>query len=284
MSKIRIVTDSAISMDPIEGERLGIVVAPLSVSVNGKEYKDYIELTPKVLHQALRDKAELKTSQPNLGMLQEIMEELKKEELDEIIVFPLSRHLSGTYQAFVLSALQNEMSNVTIVDTGSLVGPQRYVVLKAAEMVKQGKSKEDILAFSSKVFNHTVSFVVPQNLDQLKRSGRISSAAATLSNLLKLKVGLILENRGTAIEKFETARTDGKLFAAIAKKMEEVGFNPDTYKIFIPHSDGLEEAKKFVEFITKLYPDVEIEYLELPAVVAAHAGLKTFAIQIVYKG
>lgn len=283
MSKICIVTDSAISMSPAEAKELGVIVAPLSVMVDDREYKDYVELSIPQLYQFLRDKADIKTSQPNLGMLQEIMGELKAAQYDEIIVFPLSRHLSGTYQAFVLSTLQNEMTNVTIVDTGTLVGPQRYVALKAAEMAQAGKTKQQILTFAEKVFNDTVSFVVPETLDQLKRSGRISSAAATLSALLKLKVSLILENRGTAIGKFETARTDGKLYSAITDKLRSIGFNPKTHKVYISHADGLDQAEKFVDHLSKTFPGTEVEYIELPSAVAAHAGLKTYAIQMVLK-
>lgn len=283
MSKICIVTDSAVSMSPSIAKEHNIVLAPLSITVNGKEYKDYVELEPAQLYQFLREKADIKTSQPNLGMLQEIMSELKAAEYDDILVFPLSRHLSGTYQAFVLSALHNEMSNVTIVDTGTLVGPQRYVALKAAEMVSEGKTKQEILTFADKIFNDTVSFVVPDNLDQLKRSGRISSAAATLSSLLKLKVSLILENRGIAIGKFETARTDGKLFSGITDKMKELGCHADTHKVYIPHADGLPEAQKFANHLTSVFPGIEVEYLELPAAVVTHAGLKTFAVQLVLK-
>lgn len=283
MSKICIITDSAISMDPTEAKALGVIVAPLSVMVNGREYKDYIELDTRQLHQFLREKADIKTSQPNLGLLQEIMGELKSANYDDVIVFPLSRHLSGTYQAFVLSTLQNEMTNVTIVDTGTLVGPQRYVALKAAEMAAQGKSKQQILTFAERVFNDTVSFIVPETLDQLKRSGRISSAAATLSAILKLKVSLILENRGTTIGKFETARTDGKLYSAITDKMKAIGFNPKSHMVFVPHADGLEQAEKFVVHLQREFPGVEVEYLELPAAVSAHAGLKTYAVQIVLK-
>jgi DegV family protein with EDD domain len=283
MSKICIVTDSAISMGPLESKELGVIVAPLSVMVNGREYKDYIDLDIPQLHQFLREKADIKTSQPNLGLLQEIMSELKAADYDEIIIFPLSRHLSGTYQAFVLSSLQNEMTNVTIVDTGTLCGPQRFVALRAAAMASEGKSKQQILTFAEKVFNDTVSFIIPETLDQLKRSGRISSAAATLSALFKLKVSLILENRGTSIEKFETARTDGKLYSLITDKMSNIGFSPKTHKVFVPHADGLELAEKFVAHMEKVFPGVEYEYLELPSAVSAHAGLKTYAVQLVLK-
>jgi DegV family protein with EDD domain len=283
MSKICIVTDSAISMGPEEAKEFGVVVAPLSVMVDGREYKDYVELSIPKLYQFLREKADIKTSQPNLGLLHDLMSELKAADYDDIIIFPLSRHLSGTYQAFVLSALQNEMTNVTIVDTGTLVGPQRYVSLKAAEMARMGKSKQEILTFAEKIFNDTVSFVIPETLDQLKRSGRISSAAATLSALLKLKVSLILENRGTSIGKFETARTDGKLYLAITDKMSQLGFNAKSYKVFVPHADGLAQAEKFVEHMAKVFPGVEYEYIELPSAVAAHAGLKTYAVQLVLK-
>ncbi len=284
MPKIAIVTDSTISMSPSEAEKLGVYVAPLSIIVNGTEYRDYVELSNTDLYRYLAEKADIKTSQPNLGMLHELMEKLKAEKFDEIIIFSLSKNLSGTYQSFVLSSLQSDMKNVTVVDSGTISGPLRYVVLRAAELAAEGKSKQEILNFADRVFHDTVTFIVPHNLDQLKRSGRVSSSAAALSALLKIRIALWIDNRAISIEKFDTARTEGKLFSLIIKKMIDRNVTAETHKIFIPHCDGVEEALRFITQLEKEIPGIQTEIIELPSAVATHVGLKAFGAQTTLLG
>ena len=67
MSKICIITDSSVSLFPEEAKKLGIEIAPLSVMVDGVEYKDFLDIGPKEIINALNAKKDLKTSQPNLG-------------------------------------------------------------------------------------------------------------------------------------------------------------------------------------------------------------------------
>lgn len=283
MRKICIVTDTASGLTSNEAIVNNIVLVPLSVLVNGKEYQDYFELTYNKLNDFLRAKADIKTSQPNLGLLNEVMVNLKSKDYDDILIFPISSKLSGTYQAFILATLQNQMTNVSIVDTGTLVGSQRYVTLCAAEMAKAGKSKEEIINVIMRILRETITYVLPENLDQLKRGGRISSNAATLSSLLKVKIGLVLGNYGDAFEKFATTRTDEKLFQTIFESMKKEGFNVDSHKAYILHAEGIPKLDKFISSFNRAFPNANYEIYDLPSVIAAHAGLNTVAIQFIQK-
>ncbi len=279
MSKIVIVADSSIGISLEKAKQLGIEVAPLSIIIDGKEYQDQVEMTAEQLVGLLKDKAVPTTSQPNLGLLDKMMKQLKQGGFDQIIVFSLSSYLSGTYQAFRLAATDNEIENIEIVDALTLAGPVKDVVLKAAEMAKAGATKEEILAMANTVFAMTRSFLFPHTLDQLKRGGRVSPAVATLSSLLKIKPLLVLENGGTTIEKFGTARTEAKIFDMILDEYEKQGIKPGVNKLHVLHCDGLDIAEKFVALAKTRLGDIEFDVAELPAVLAAHAGVKSLAVQ-----
>jgi len=279
MKKILIVTDSTICMDINEAKEMGIIIAPLSVILEGKEYQDQVELSSADLVNKLKEKAAPKTSQPNLGLLDEMMKKFKEEDYDHIIVFALSSNLSGTYQAFRLAAAQNDLRNIDIVDTLTLAGPQRAVVLKAAEMAKGGASKEDILNMAQKAFKNTVSYLYPETLEQLKRGGRVSPAAAALSSLLKIKALLILENGATTIEKMGTARTETKIFEMLLESLEQHQVSAKTHKLYLLSCEAMDTIDRFKEAATKKFGDIHYEVYELPAVLAAHAGLGTIAVQ-----
>lgn len=279
MSKICIVTESSTGISREEAEKLNIVVAPLSIIVDEIEYQDQVEMTTNQLAKLLKEEKVPSTAQPNLGLLDEMMEKLKKGKYKDIIVITLSSHMSGTYQAFRLAAHTHNMDNVTVVDTLSIAGPVKDIAIKAAIMAKNKASKEEILAMAQGIMDMTKSYLFPNTLDQLKRGGRVSATAARLSSLLKIKPLLMLENGGTTIEKEATARTDAKIFDIIVKGFVDDGIQVGKNKLHVLHCEGLEIAEKFIEVANKTFEGIEIEVAELPAVLAAHAGIKSIAVQ-----
>ena len=191
----------------------------------------------------------------------------------------LSSHLSGTYQAFRLAADTHEMNNVTVVDTLSVAGPVKDIAIRAGMMAKNNASKDEILSMAQAIIDMTKSYLFPNTLDQLKRGGRVSSTVATLSSLLKIKPLLMLANGGTTIEKEATARTDSKVFDMIVQGFMDDNIQVGVNKLHVLHCEGLEIAKKFIEVANKTFEGIEIEIAELPAVLAAHAGIKSIAVQ-----
>jgi DegV family protein with EDD domain len=279
MSKICIVADSSTNIDLQQAKQLGIEIAPLSIIVNDKEYQDQVDMSPAELIALLKEKAVPTTSQPNLGLLDGMMKNLKSQNFDHIIVFTLSSFLSGTHQAFRLAATDNDIENIDIVDSLTIAGPLKDVVLKAAEMAKAGATKEEILAMAKTVFSMTTSFLFPNTLDQLKRGGRVSPAVAALSSLLKIKPLLMLKNGGTTIEKFNTARTETKIFDLMLDEFESQEVKAGTHKVHVLHCEGLDVAESFISNLKTRFGDIAVEVSELPAVLAAHAGIKSIAVQ-----
>lgn len=279
MSNILIVTDSTICMTVEEAKASGIEMVPLSVLVDGQEYRDQVNLSSAELVAKLRAKAVPKTAQPNLGLLDELMKQWKAENYDHIIVFSLSAHLSGTYQAFRLAATENDLTNITIVDTLTLAAPLRHVTVRAVEMVRAGASVDDILAMGKAVFDDTVSYLYPETLEQLNRGGRVSNGVTLLSSLLKIKPILVLENAGVKIDKLGTARTETKVFDMIIEDLKKNNITKETHKLYVLHCEALDTANRAKDALVAAFGDIALETLELPAVLAAHAGLGTIAIQ-----
>lgn len=167
MPKILIVTDSSASIDLDVAKQHGIEIVPLSVELEGKVYRDQLDMSGAELIEKLKQKAAPKTSQPNLGYVNDLMVKWKSEGWDDIIIFSLSSNLSGTFQGYNLAKMDNDMDNVTIVDTFTLAGPLRDITFKAATMVKEGKSKEEILAMAQTVIDMTQGFLIPETLINL---------------------------------------------------------------------------------------------------------------------
>jgi DegV family protein with EDD domain len=283
MAKICIVTDSSVALYPEEALKLGIEIAPLSVIIKGKEYKDLLDISPKEIIDTLRAGDDITTSQPNLGFLDAMMERLKGENYDDIIVFSIAGYLSGTYQAFRLAATTHDLKNIHIIDTLSAAGPIRHVAIEARKMADAGASVEEILAYADKVFKDTITYILPDNLNQLRKGGRVKGSVAALSNLLKIKLCLYISADVTTIEKFDTNRTEVKLFNSIYEDMKKRGFSAKTHKVYLPQCDALGRLNSFKAFLDEKEPGVDAEVIILPAGIAAHVGLNTYGIQTALK-
>ncbi len=283
MSKICIITDSSVSLFPEDAKRLGIEVAPLSVIVDNVEFKDFIDIGPKQIIEALQAKKSLKTAQPNLGFLDEMMERIKNENYDHILVFSIASYLSGTFQAFRLAATNHDIENITFVDSRSAAASIRHVAIKAREMADKGVSIETILTYADRVFKDCKTYILPDNIDQLVRGGRVKGPVAALINLLKVKLGLYIDYNVNTIEKFDTARTEAKLFTAVIEDMVKRGVSAKTHKVYFPECDASGRIDSFVKLMDESIPGCETEVIILPAGVAAHVGLNAFGIQAVLK-
>lgn len=283
MPKICVVTDSSVSLFPNEAKKLGLEIAPLSIIVNGQEYKDLIDITPADIIEALEAGKEITTSQPNIGLLDELFERLKKENYDHIIAISIASYLSGTFNAFRLAAANHDMTNVTVIDSKSASGPIRHVALEARRMADAGKSVQEIVDFAKKVFDNSKTYILPDNLDQLRKGGRVKGAVATLSNLLKIKLCLYIDAHVDTIEKFGTNRVELKLFQEIYEDMKKQGFSAKTHKVYIPECAATDRVANYTKFLLSQEPGTDVEVIVLPAGISAHVGLNTFGIQIALK-
>lgn len=282
MPKIAIVTDSSTAITPEEAKALGIFVAPLAVFIDGKDYMDFVNVQPTDIVEALKARKDIKTSQPNVGALDELFQKLKAEKYDHIIAISISSALSGTFQSFRLAASSNEIDNFTLIDTLSAASPLRHTAKEAKKMADAGKSVDEIVAFVEKVVKDSMTYILPDSLDQLIHGGRVKGATAVLGQLLKIKLCLKIEYNVPAIEKFDTARTDVKLFQAIVEDFGKRNFKPATHKVYLPQCESMARVEAFKAYLDDKIPGFEYEVIALPAGIAAHTGF-AFGVQPVLK-
>ena len=282
MPKIAIVTDSSTAITPEEAKALGIFVAPLAVYIDGKDYMDFINVQPSDIVEALKARKNIKTSQPNVGALDELFQKLKAEKYDHIIAISISSALSGTFQSFRLAAASNEIENFTLIDTLSAASPIRHAAKEAKKMADAGKSVEEIVAYVEALSKDSISYILPDTLVQLIHGGRVKGATAVLGQLLKIKLGLKIEYNVPNIEKFDTARTDVKLFQAIVDDFGKRNFTPATHKVYLPQCESMTRVEAFTNFLNDKIPGFEFEITALPAGIAAHTGF-AFGVQPVLK-
>ena len=153
----------------------------------------------------------------------------------------------------------------------------------ALEFAQQGLSKEDIVKEVEKKVVNSASLIVPNDIQHLKRGGRLTPVAAAAANLLKIKPILKIDpSTNGRIDVIDKVRTEKK---AISKVVDDVC---DVIKdaqgdIFVIHSDCLSKAEEIQEEIRKRCPNANVHCNLICAVISAHTGLDCIAIQYMKK-
>lgn len=283
MEKYLIVTDTTSAMDQEIAQKNGIELISLSVIVDGKEYKDQIDISTKQLYDYLKDGKTPSTSQPNTGYLIEKMEKWQEEDYEAIIIITCSSDLSGTNNGFHLAKETVGLDNVYIYDSRQVGAPVMDMAIRAKQLANNGKTVDEIFTMLEEKTAHSFSFLYPDNFTQLSRSGRLSPMAARMASMLKIKALLYLDEQGKSVDKYSMSRTEAKVLKAIVDKFHELGINAKQYKIYISDADNLGFAKKAKLLFQTTFHGIEVEINDLPAVLTCHGGLACCAIHSTYK-
>ena len=96
--KIAVITDTNSGMLPGDAEEHGIILQPMPVIIDGKEYREGENLDDDHFYQMLADGSVVHTSQPAAGDVIDLWKKVLKD-YDEIVHIPMSSGLSGTCQS-----------------------------------------------------------------------------------------------------------------------------------------------------------------------------------------
>lgn len=184
--KIKLMCDSLCDIPKDVISKYNIDVIPLTIIVEDKEYKDSIDITNKEFYKMMKEMDTMpKTSQATYMQFKEVFDKYKDEY--EIVCITGSSKSSGTYQSAVMAKNDTE-GEIYIFDTLNLsLGSGQYVV-KACELIDENISSAKELINKLEILRESVNlFFVPDSLEYLKRSGRVSVTAAAIGNMLSLK-------------------------------------------------------------------------------------------------
>ena len=135
MSKVAIVTDSNSGIHQDEAQELGIFVLPMPFTINGDSYYEDINLTQEEFYEKLMNNAEVFTSQPVVGDVSKLWDEVLKN-YDEIVHIPMSSGLSGSCQTALMLAQEYD-GKVEVVDNQRISVTQKRDVFDAKRLADE---------------------------------------------------------------------------------------------------------------------------------------------------
>ncbi len=189
---IKIMVDSASDFTELQAKDLGLLFVPISVSFDGEEYLDGVNLFADEFYKKLENcKTMPQTSLINEYRWNEVFEEATQDG-SELIVITISSKLSGTFQAAV-DASKSFNGKVFVVDSMNAACGEGILAKYAIKLLEQGKTAQEIYDELNKKKKDICVYAVIDTLKYLKKGGRISTATAIIGTTLSIKplVGVI---------------------------------------------------------------------------------------------
>ena len=276
---MKIIADTPTLYSPKDGEEIGVKIIPACTIIDNKAYKDFEDISCEEFLNKIKEGAVPTTSQPAIGDILEIFEASN----EELLVLPIGDGLSGTYQnAIGAKNCIDDNEHIHILNSKTLAGPQRYLVQKARELQEKGVEIERIIKELKKSIETSISFVIPEDFEFLKRSGRLTPIAAKLASVIKIVPVLTQTEDKKKITLFTIKRSKKKALDAVIECLKEAGVNEDYY-ITVSHAGIEKEGKKILASIEEQFGLATTELLELTPTLITHGGPGCVVIQAIHK-
>ena len=274
-NKIIITCDSTQDLGAELIEKYGIKVHPLIVSMGDDVYLDG-EVTPDDLYDFFDKTGKLsKTAAPG----PDVTENFLKQFVDEgytVIHFAISSQMSATFNIHRMAG--EELGNVYVVDSANLSTGIGLQVLYAAELLKAGKSAEEIVEAVKEYGKKVDASFVVDTLEYLHKGGRCSSVAALGANLLKLKPCIEVKNGAMGVGKKYRGRYADVLVNYVKERLANKEDIDDT-RVFITHSGCSQEILDLVEAkVKEEFNFKELYITRAGCVVSSHCGPNTLGV------
>ena len=277
MTKIKIVTDSSITIEPELAKGLNITIVPLTVMIDGVVYSDSNLKEGEFLRLMKSSKNLPKTSQPPVGVFAEVFEDLSAEDV-QIISIHMSHALSGTVEAARQGATLAK-ADVTVVDSSFTDQAMKFQVVEAAKMAKAGATLEEILQKLEEVKAKTELYIGVSTLENLVKGGRIGRVTGLISSLLNIRVVMQMTNHTlTPIVKGRGAKTFKKWLDDLKESLKE----KEIEEIGISYAGGPEFANQMKEELQE-FVEKPIPVLETGSIIQTHTGENAWAVLVRYK-
>ncbi|MER8100605.1 DegV family protein [Kitasatospora sp. NPDC094016] len=276
-SDLALVTDSTAYLPQETLDRYGITVVPLSVAVGDAVLCEGVEISPKDVAEALRDRQRVTTSRPNPEAFAAAYRAAAEAGAKGIVSVHISGELSGTVEAARLAAAEAPVP-VRVVDSRLVGMALGYAVLAAAEAIAAGRDLAAAAEAATRRAAVTSGFFYVDTLEHLRRGGRIGAARALLGSALAVKPLLHLD--GGRIEPLEKVRTASRAIA----RLEEIAVERSgggEVDITVHHLAAEERAEPLAERLRARVPGLRELYVgEVGAVIGAHVGPGLLAVVV----
>lgn len=266
---IRIITDSLCDLTMDYAKEIDIDILPLTVRFGETDYKCGIDLKNEDFY----DKLASDPNHPSTAAVNPYeFEELFRKYIeagDEIVAILFSKYMSATFQSAQIAVQNIDSDNIHLIDCENGAMGQALLIETAVSFRDEGKSADEIANAITSLLPKTMTYIVVDSLEYLKRGGRISKSAALLGSLIKLHPVLqVVADGAKPIDKVKGKKSCN---AWLIQKLQEAPADTN-YKLVIGHSNAPERAETFKKQLREAGIQNDIFTTCIGPVVGTHIG------------
>jgi DegV family protein with EDD domain len=271
MNKIAIVTDSTSDIPGDICRKNNIYVIPLFVNFGDKSYvDDGVDITKKQFYEKLENVTELpKSAQPTPADFIKLYERLLKDH-ESIISIHISKKMSGTISSALTAKKEFPGKDITVIDSELVHLVCGAVVIKAAEMAQEGRSKEEILDKIDEMKSKVRVLFIPKTLKYLKMGGRIGKAKGLIASLLEIRPILSLSNG--EVSQYKTTRRFNQARIELINSMKNMVSKKESLNVIVSDSNSKKDGDDLAESIKEEFGLENVMRAEIGVVVGTHLG------------
>lgn len=270
MKNLKIICDSLSDIPKELVEKYDIEVVPLTVILNGKEYKDGIDISNDDFYKTLREENVYpKTSQATYAQFKEVFDKYVNEGR-KVLYIAGSSSATGTYQSAIMAKNDTE-GEIYTYDSQTLTYLIGMLVVKAAQLAQEGKDVEEIISEIDKIREKTYVLFSVDTLEYLQKGGRISSTKAAIGSILNIKPILDIKD-GLVAPVCQVRGKKNVISKMIDIIKENCGTDFSDQTMYIAYSDDFKERDRLTEVVKEQFKPKDIMYFQIGTVIGSHAG------------
>ena len=274
MANVGIVTDSIACLPPEIIKEYDIRIIPVPLNINGKPYRDGVDIEPEGFWKIFNEVKEFTTGAPALSIYTDMFSEVART-YDGIVATFVSQGLSAIGEAAVQAAdlmkKENPDLNIEIVDSRTAAGAQGFLVEEAAKAAKAGKNVSEVAQIVKDTIPKVKFATAMETLKYLIKSGR-APKTAYMGELFQVKPIIGMLNNTGEVENLGRARGWDKALVKLLDIVAETISSSQNVRFNVHYTNSIEDGEKLKQMVVDRFNPSEIYFTPYTPVMAGHTG------------
>lgn len=274
MTKVGIVTDTISCLTPEKVKEYGIRLVPVSLNINGKPYRDLVDLSPDDFWKMFPEIKEFNTGAPALAEYTSIFEEVSRTT-DSIACTFVSKALSATYEAAVqareLFLKEHPNAKIEIIDSRTAAGAQGFVTLEMARAAEAGKSLAEVVQVANNMITRVRFVCALETMKLLIKIGR-APKTAYMGELFQVKPIIGMVNNTGLVENLGRARGMEKTMLKLVELAGQYLDHDKPAHVFVHYSNSVSDGEHLKELVTSKFNCEELYFTPYSPVMCGAVG------------
>jgi len=286
---IKIIADSTCDLSQAIIEKYNICIAPLIVHIDGEEFRDKIDIQTDEFYNKLETfKNPPTTSMPSPESYIKCIKDSEEKGFTEILCICMSSGTSGSYQGAIIAKdlyftkYPESKINLEVIDSVSMSHGSGWLIMKCAMLLQEGYSFEQLVQYCEAVKYRVKHLLSVDDLENLIRSGRISSTSAIIGKILNVKPIMSMKNtKGTVIAKKRGHKQVLNYY--IEEFIKRVDYEQTNF-IIIGYTSDIHKAENLkIKFLEETPFNGQVYIMQMGVAVGTHVGLGGLSMFFVEK-